>query len=74
VTVYRLPTDGYALLNLEIGADRILIGSIPLEVSVAVSNLLDTSYRDYLSRYKLFVDDPGRDVVLRVRVPFGAGS
>ncbi len=74
VTVYRLPTAGYALLNLEIGAERIQIGSIPLEASVAVSNLLDAGYRDYLSRYKLFIDDPGRDVVLRVRVPFGAGS
>ena len=43
-----------------------------MDISLEVQNLLNTPYRDYLSRYKLFVDDPGRDVVLRVRVPLGA--
>jgi iron complex outermembrane receptor protein len=42
-----------------------------MDVSVSVTNALDTRYRDYLSRYRLFVDDPGRDVVVRVRMPIG---
>ncbi len=70
-TVYSLPTDGYALLNAEAGAAGFDVLGSALEVTLAVRNLLNTRYRDYLSRYRLFVDDPGRDVVLRLRIPFG---
>ena len=34
-------------------------------------NLFNTTYRDYLSRFRYFIDDPGRNVVLRLRVPLG---
>jgi iron complex outermembrane receptor protein len=70
-TVYKLPTAGYALLNVEAGVGALRIAGAPLRLSVAVRNLLDTAYRDYLTRYRLFVDDPGRDVVVRLTVPFG---
>jgi iron complex outermembrane receptor protein len=40
------------------------------DVSVSVNNALDTRYRDYLSRYRLFVNDAGRDVVMRLTMPF----
>lgn len=70
-TVYALPTAGYTLLNLEVGADRLQAGSLPVEWTLSVRNLLDRRYRDYLSRYRLFSDDPGRDVVLRFTVPLG---
>jgi iron complex outermembrane recepter protein len=71
VTVYKLPTAGYALLNLELGASAIDVGGRRVEPSLAVRNVLNTRYRDYLSRYRLFVDDAGRDFVLRLSVPFG---
>jgi iron complex outermembrane receptor protein len=70
--IYSLPTDGYVLIDLGIGAEEVLIGGQRVEISLGVENLFDTSYRDYLSRYKLFADDLGRDVVLRARVPLGA--
>ncbi len=69
-TVYSLPTDGYALLSLEAGSTGLRLGRRSLDVSLSVSNALNRRYRDYLSRYRLFVDDAGRDVVLRVRAPF----
>jgi iron complex outermembrane receptor protein len=72
VTVYRLPTAGYGLLNAEVGAAQLHLFGTPLTASLAVRNLLGKRYRDYLSRYKLFVDEPGRDVVLRLEVPLGA--
>jgi len=31
-----------------------------------VKNVLNTSYRDFLSRYKTFALNPGRNIVLRV--------
>jgi iron complex outermembrane recepter protein len=71
-TVYALPTAGYALANAEAGVSGLpVLGSV-IDLTLAVRNLFDTRYRDYLSRYRLFVDDPGRDAVLRLRVPFGA--
>ncbi len=70
-TIYTLPTDGYALLQAEFGSTGMTWFGRPLDVSVSVTNALDTRYRDYLSRYRLFVDDAGRDVVVRVRLPIG---
>jgi iron complex outermembrane receptor protein len=70
VTVYKLPTAGYGLLNLELGATALEIGGTRIEPSLAVRNVLDVRYRDYLSRYRLFVNETGRDVVLRLSVPF----
>jgi len=72
VTIYRLPTSGYALLNLELGATAIRLGRITVQPNLSVRNALDVRYRDYLSRYRLFVDDTGRDVVLRITAPFGS--
>jgi iron complex outermembrane receptor protein len=71
VTIYKLPTAGYGLLNLEIGSAAVSIGGIRLEPSLAMRNALDRRYRDYLSRYRLFVDETGRDIVLRLTVPLG---
>ncbi len=71
-TIYALPTDGYQLLDAELGAQAVRIGGHPVNVGLEVKNVFDTRYRDYLSRYKLFVDDTGRDVVLRIRVPLGS--
>lgn len=70
-TVYRLPTDGYALFHLEVGAAGLRVLGRQLQWSLAVRNLLDTRYRDYLTRYRLFVNDPGRDFVARLSMPFG---
>jgi len=70
-TVYRLPTAGYALLHLSIGASTVRWGAVRVEPTLTVRNLLDTRYRDYLSRYRLFVDEPGRDVVFRLTIPIG---
>jgi iron complex outermembrane recepter protein len=71
-TVYKLPTDGYALFSLEAGVGSFPLFGRPVMASISVRNLLNTRYRDYLTRYRLFVDDPGRDVVVRVTVPFGS--
>ncbi len=70
-TVYRLPTDGYGLVSLEIGAREVRLLGQKLEVNVTAKNLFDHRYRDYLSRYRLYVDDVGRDVIVRVRTTFG---
>ncbi|MBO0358270.1 TonB-dependent receptor [Hymenobacter sp. BT186] len=65
---YKLPPGGYALLGLEAGT-TMHWGRLPLDLSVAGSNLLNTRYRDYLNRYRYFTAEMGRNVTLRVRVP-----
>lgn len=69
-TVYTLPTAGYALLQLEAGVRAWHVMGRRADLSLSVNNALDTRYRDYLSRYRLFVNDTGRDVVVRLTMPF----
>ena len=65
----RVP-EGYTLVGAGYHAD-LFVGGVDVGLSLTVENLLDTAYRDYLSRYRYFADDPGRNVVLRVRLPLG---
>jgi iron complex outermembrane recepter protein len=69
-TIYTLPTAGYALMNADVSLAGVRVGGRSMDVSVSINNALDRRYRDYLSRYRLFVDDAGRDLVMRVRMPF----
>ena len=60
-----IPTGGYTLLNLSAGFERPLAGRA-CHVDLAVRNATNVSYRSFLSRYKEFALDPGRNVVLRI--------
>jgi iron complex outermembrane receptor protein len=50
---------------------QVSLGKQTVRLSLGVRNLFNVSYRDYLSRYRYFIDDAGRDFVLRLHVPFG---
>jgi iron complex outermembrane receptor protein len=67
---YLDPPPGYILLDLRVGG-TISLASSPLTVRLEVRNLFNTSYRDYLSRFRYYIDDPGRDIILKVEIPFG---
>jgi len=58
-------TAGYGLLDL-FGSLEPRLGPRAFRVEVQVKNVLNTSYRDFLSRYKAFALNPGRNIVLRV--------
>jgi len=60
-----IPTGGHTLLNLSAGIVRRLLGRV-CHVDIAVRNATNVSYRSFLSRYKEFALDPGRNVVLRI--------
>ena len=68
-TVYQLPTAGYALASADLGSADIAVGGRRIDVALSATNLFNARYRDYLSRYRLFVNDVGRDLVLRLRIP-----
>lgn len=62
-------TDSYTLINLKAGANvRIMDDSWYLELGV--ENLLDEAYRDFLDTYKGYALNPGRNVQLKLRIPF----
>ncbi|MEP6589721.1 MAG: TonB-dependent receptor [Gemmatimonadota bacterium] len=58
-------TGGYTLLDLSAGFDRSVLGRA-LAIEVAIHNATNVSYRDFLSRYKAFALNPGRNIVVRV--------
>ncbi len=63
---YDFDVAAYTLLDLGAGT-AVGIGGRMFEVDLTVHNALNTEYRGFLSRYKRFALDPGRDIVLRVR-------
>lgn len=67
---YAEPPKGYSLFNLGYRVE-IASGTSVIQLGLSVQNLLNTVYRDYLSRFRYFVDAPGRNVVLRLRLPIG---
>ncbi len=67
---YMDPPDGYVLFNAGISTSFMLTYS-PLVLSLELHNVLNAAYRDYLSRFRYFIDDPGRSLILRIQVPLG---
>ena len=62
---FDLGTAGYGLLDIHGGLGGRL-GARPVRIELQVRNALDTRYRDFLSRYKAFALNPGRNVVVRL--------
>src|SRR5918995_1261187 len=54
-------SEGYTLLNLG-GGFTIPAGRTQLQVDLTLRNALDTEYTNFLSRYKTYALDPGRNL------------
>jgi iron complex outermembrane receptor protein/hemoglobin/transferrin/lactoferrin receptor protein len=72
----RLPfgtasTDAYTLADLDLGFAFRAFGNRLARVDLAVRNLFDTEYRDFLDTYKGYALSPGRDVRISLSLPFG---
>ena len=60
-----IQTAGYTLVHVSAGRAITLFGR-PMRLDVAVRNLFNASYRSFLSRYKEFALDPGRNLIVRL--------
>jgi outer membrane receptor protein involved in Fe transport len=60
-----IQTAGYTLVHVSAGREIHLFGR-PMRLDVAVRNVFNTSYRSFLSRYKEFALDPGRNLIIRL--------
>ncbi|MCU0444101.1 MAG: TonB-dependent receptor [Microscillaceae bacterium] len=63
---------GYTLVNWESGVSFPLAKQ-KLGISLIVSNLLNTAYRDYMNRFRYFADELGRNLSLKLKYSFGRG-
>lgn len=70
---YPRPPAAYFVLDAEAGA-TVHLGRQPVFASVAVNNALNARYRDYLDAFRYFLDQPGTNVALRLRIPFNFDS
>jgi iron complex outermembrane receptor protein len=65
------PTDfapeGHSLFNAGVGA-ALSLGARPISVEVSLRNLLDKEYASFLSRYKRYALNPGRNLTVRASV------
>lgn len=66
---YAPPPAAYALINLN-AQTTININNKPIQIGVSIFNLLNTSYRDYLNRFRYFFDEMGMNASLRVNYNF----
>ncbi len=67
---YQAPPPGYVLLNAEAGAVFGAATRYPLRIGLSATNLLDVAYRDYLNRYRYYLDELGRNLTLRLMLRF----
>jgi iron complex outermembrane receptor protein len=68
----EIATAGYGLVGLHTGAEFAVLGN-RTSVDIGVDNLLNQGYIDYNSILKEFnIQNPGRDVYVKLSVPFGS--
>jgi iron complex outermembrane receptor protein len=39
------------------------------QIQLTVHNITDTRYREYLNRFRYFVDEPGRNLIVKLNIP-----
>lgn len=62
---FDIETGAYALWNAALEVERPIAGH-DFQIDLDVRNILDREYRSYLSRYKEFALDPGRNIIVRL--------
>jgi len=69
LSTFDVATEGYNLLHGGCGVEK-RIARRPMRLELNVRNATNAAYRDFLSRYKEFALNPGRDLVVRVGTDF----
>ena len=66
---YTMPPSAYHLFNIVAGTNY-QISRQQLGVSLSVENLFNTSYKDYMNRYRYYAHDMGRNISVRIAYKF----
>lgn len=66
---FAAPPAGYVLWNFG-ASSTFLVNKKPLQITLNVTNIFNTSYRDYLDRLRYFADAMGRNVNINIKYKF----
>jgi iron complex outermembrane receptor protein len=66
---YKDAPAAYSLVNGTLGT-TVELFKLPVTISITARNLLNTVYRDYLNSMRYFTDEMGRNIQLRLKIPF----
>lgn len=66
---FETTTNGYTLVNLGIGG-KIQFGIQKMSLILQAENIFNEAYRSHLSRYKEYALNPGRNIRLKINIPF----
>ena len=64
------PPPAYHLLHFKSDVIFNISEKTKLNVSLSINNLLNTTYRDYLNRFRFFADDLGRNFMLQLKLNY----
>ncbi|MEM7549364.1 MAG: TonB-dependent receptor [Bacteroidota bacterium] len=62
--------DGYALVKLEAGFEKLVRNGQSIKFLLSMDNLFNTEFRDYTNRLKYFADEQGRNISIRINYNF----
>lgn len=63
---YAPPPPSYGLLSFEAGT---ILTRSKIQAGITIYNLTNEKYRDYMNRFRYFLDETGINVALRLKVP-----
>ncbi len=70
ITDYKAAPPTYTLLNIEAGYSMKLKQKNALQFSVSAENAANKSYRNYLNRFRYYTDEPGANIIFRIKYAF----
>ncbi len=70
ITDYKAAPPTYTLLNIEAGYSMKIKTKNTLQFSVSAENAANKSYRNYLNRFRYYTDEPGANIIFRIKYAF----
>lgn len=68
---YREPSPPSSYSLVDIGfSTQLQVSGYSVDLSLDAKNVFDVTYRDYLSRFRYLIDEPGRNFAIRIAIPF----
>lgn len=64
------PPKAYHVLNADTSMEFVVGQKSKLKAGIAINNILNSTYRNYLNRQRYFADDLGRNFLLRISINY----
>jgi iron complex outermembrane receptor protein len=65
---FKSPPESY--FRFDVGLEyEFTVHKQAFQIQLTVHNITNTRYRDYLNRFRYFVDEPGRNLIVKLNIP-----